>query len=335
MASLVLTQKYEMINLNKDYREIVDDLKTYLEETQIEVNLKESQTENKESVIDEYETVLFENLDSYIRSLENIASVFNKDEHNAHKQYFQMAIHPVALKAPFNRRCFEKPLGYPGDYLMMEMIYSDPYQGESLFTKLLNTHSLSLPIVEAVRNRSSYIGEIIKSAVTDTPDASILNVGSGPAWEIREFLRDGCNARFYLLDQEKNALEFVRKRLDGNSGSTFFLNEGIKRLIKLDFHIRFDLIYSTGLFDYLSDRLATRLIESLYGLLKEEGKLIIANARYNPQRVWMEHGVEWYLRYRNREELLNLAEGLYPVSSNIHVEAENMGQLFIFLIIKK
>jgi SAM-dependent methyltransferase len=327
-----------MDNINKDYKSLIDSLKSFLKEIETEINLKERQGEKSERLIRLYEPILFEGLDKTIEGLEEIASNFDKEEHRIHKEYLQKVIHPIALKSPFNRRCFEKPLGYSGDYLMMEMIYSNPYQGDSIFAQLLNAHSLTLPIVKAVRKRSQYIKKTIEETVKKIPNASILNVGAGPAWEIREFFKETseCNAKFYLLDQEKRALEFVKERLNSYPHSISFLNIRVARLIREGFKIKFDFIYSMGLLDYFSDRFARRLIQSLCGLLKEGGRLIIGNARYNPHRIWMEHGVEWYLKYRNEKELLKLADGLYPIPRRIYVKEEQcVNPIFIFLVIER
>lgn len=323
--------------LNNDYVSLIDALQNYLEGIQREIDLKEEHGEVKETVIRTYQPILFENLDKAIKGLEEIVSDFDEKRHQVHKEYLQKVIHPFALKAPFNKRCFEKPLGYAGDFLMMEMIYSDPYQGNSIFSQLLNAHSLSLPIVKAVRSRSQYVKKIIEETVKKIPRASILNIGSGPAWEIREFLKGvkECNAEFYLLDQEKEALEFVRERLNSCPYSISFLNKEVVKLVRDDLKIKCDLVYSMGLFDYFPERFAKRLIQSLYSLLKEGGRLIIGNARCNPYKVWMEHGVEWYLRYRNKENLFNLTEGLYPIPKRIYVEENGIGQMFIFLIVEK
>jgi extracellular factor (EF) 3-hydroxypalmitic acid methyl ester biosynthesis protein len=325
-------------NLNKDYKSLIDSLKTFLEKVEAEVNLKETEGEKSERLIRLYEPILFKKLDKTIKELEKIASNFDKEEHKVHKEYLQKEIHPIALKSPFNKRCFEKSLGYSGDYLMMEMIYSNPYQGDSILSQLLNAHSLTLPIVKAVRKRSQYIKKTIEETVKKIPCASIFNVGAGPAWEIREFFKETneCNAKFYLLDQEKKALEFVKKRLDSYPYSISFLNTRVARLIREGFKIKFDFIYSMGLLDYFSDRFARRLIQSLCSLLNEGGKLIIGNARYNPHRIWMEHGVEWYLKYRNEEELLKLADGLYPIPRKIYVKEEKeIGKIFLFLVVER
>lgn len=325
--------------LERSYTESIDSIRDLLKKTQSEMAYLEKQGEPKSAFLGAYQQSVFKDLDSHIKALEVASSHFTDRKHKAHKKYLRKTIHSFAMQSPFNRRCFEKPLGYPGDFMMMEMIYSDPYQGDSSFAQLLNAHSiLSLPICEAVRKRGLYTKRIIDETVREKPNAAILSIGSGPAWDIREHLlgAEDCRASFYLLDQEKKALEFVKEKTNGNGGSVSFLHRSVMNLLRRGMDMKFDLIYCAGLYDYLPASFAKRLTLSMYDLLEDGGKLVIGNASHNPFRIWMEHGVDWYLIYRNKEDFTNLADGLYPIPRKIDVdESDESGKLFIFLHIEK
>ena len=49
----------------------------------------------------------------------------------------------LLLSSPFLYRAYQKPLGYAGDYEMVNMIARDPYEGGSLFAKVVNLWFLS------------------------------------------------------------------------------------------------------------------------------------------------------------------------------------------------
>jgi extracellular factor (EF) 3-hydroxypalmitic acid methyl ester biosynthesis protein len=73
----------------------------------------------------------------------------------------------------------------------------------------------------------------------------------------------------------------------------------------------FDSIYSLGLFDYLSDRIAIRLLQWFWRMLKPGGRLMIAN--FHPEthgRAWMEAVMDWWLKYRTEWELGELMAGI-------------------------
>jgi len=72
---------------------------------------------------------------------------------------------------------------------------------------------------------------------------------------------------------------------------------------------RYDIIFSTGLFDYLNHKISVRLVQNLRKLLKDDGLMIISNYRdkfSNPSRLYMEWGGDWELVYRTEEEFLKI-----------------------------
>ena len=74
---------------------------------------------------------------------------------------------------------------------------------------------------------------------------------------------------------------------------------------------RLDLVYAAGLFDYLSEGLAVRLIRSLCAMLAPEGRLLLAN--YTPDsrgRAYMEAFMDWNLIYRDEAAMEALAAAL-------------------------
>jgi O-methyltransferase involved in polyketide biosynthesis len=71
------------------------------------------------------------------------------------------------------------------------------------------------------------------------------------------------------------------------------------------------VIHAAGLLDYLSDRMAARLLEVCSGLLNPGGEVVVAN--FIPDIAdagYMESYMGWHLAYRHREAMLRLAASL-------------------------
>jgi extracellular factor (EF) 3-hydroxypalmitic acid methyl ester biosynthesis protein len=69
-----------------------------------------------------------------------------------------------------------------------------------------------------------------------------------------------------------------------------------------------NLIICPGLFDYLNDRIAIKIIEELYSNLAPNGELYIGNvSKANPCRFSMHFITEWKLIERNESDLISLA----------------------------
>jgi len=250
-----------------------------------------------------------------------------------YKQYYQTHLHPFLLTSPFNHRAFSKPLGYPGDYEMIRMAHGDSFDGSTLFSKLVNNYSISLPLVKAGRKRTEYLSKRIYEVVLQIhkPIVEILSVGSGPALEFKMLFEKHPEITnrisLNLLDQEIQALEFskahlYKNRMRYNSPMTVnfihqkigdFLSKYEKQKIKKTY----DFIYSFGLFDYFEYNLSRLIIKYFINLLNPEGRLLIANCSLDNHhhRYFMEYAADWYLIYRDRDDLIKLTEGISKVES--------------------
>ncbi|HEV3190832.1 MAG TPA: hypothetical protein VGY54_10070, partial [Polyangiaceae bacterium] len=67
--------------------------------------------------------------------------------------YASSAIMPLLMACPIHRRAYEKPLGYAGDYRMMELLCADELSGESLFGRFLHLTMQNYTLGRTVRAR--------------------------------------------------------------------------------------------------------------------------------------------------------------------------------------
>jgi extracellular factor (EF) 3-hydroxypalmitic acid methyl ester biosynthesis protein len=75
---------------------------------------------------------------------------------------------------------------------------------------------------------------------------------------------------------------------------------------------KYDYIYCAGLFDYLSDKVCTRLIEYFTSCLLNQAKILVTNVHSsNPEKNWMEHFLEWHLIYRNEADMYKILPSQY------------------------
>ncbi len=65
------------------------------------------------------------------------------------------------MGSPFGHRTYHKPIGYAGDYEMMNMIYRNQPEGRSLFEKLIHLLLVSQWPAKSVRNRIAHLRENI------------------------------------------------------------------------------------------------------------------------------------------------------------------------------
>lgn len=255
--------------------------------------------------------------------------IMNYDKENADKgraerterlkQLFVKRIRKIFLRGSYNRYSLEKPYGYAGDFKIIEGIYLNAPDSRGM-ERLHDNYFQMSAISIAVRNRKEDFKKLIMRYCAEHPGRPlrIMNVACGPCREIVELFSakdiDLSNVFFDCYDSETSALAYAREKLKGYEKNVSFhqlnaLRLGVsKDITKLLGH-SYDLIYSTGLFDYLSHKLSVRIVHNLKNALNEGGLMAIANVRdkfSNPSVFFMEWVGDWNLIYRSDEEFTSV-----------------------------
>jgi extracellular factor (EF) 3-hydroxypalmitic acid methyl ester biosynthesis protein len=142
-----------------------------------------------------------------------------------------------------------------------------------------------------------------------------------------------------LLDQDVLALEQAKQAVTsleaqhGASASLELRRESVRTMLSsqsLSQRLgRFDLIYSMGMFDYLTQPVAAAVLRRLYEQLQSGGTLLVGNYHpANPTRTYMEYWMDWVLCYRSEDELMALARSLPGAQCSLSFEAAKC-QLFL------
>ena len=203
-----------------EYKVVLADLQTFLTEVrlwleQVELGIRSSPSGDRAKIEEETVYSLQESIVPAIAGLferyEVVAQRVEEELQPAHHAFGKRQLHPLLLCSPFVFRTFEKPLGYAGDYEMVNMMFRQPYEGASLFAKMVNAYALQLPPIIAHRNRIIYlfeqlVQETVRISTLNRP-ARVFNLGCGPAHEIQKFL-----ARDSLADRAVCAAPDVRVR---------------------------------------------------------------------------------------------------------------------------
>jgi extracellular factor (EF) 3-hydroxypalmitic acid methyl ester biosynthesis protein len=262
--------------------------------------------------------------------------------------FYREHLKELVHQSPFSHRCAAKPLGYAGDFEMMNILYRNELVGESLFGKCLHAYWLNHPESKAVRNRSSFLYERISRVLRDGAGAP-LKIGSiacGSSREVQMIIEsskeqglDLSKCEFHLLDQDVNALKYAHEKLweivkgTNSPVKLNFVNKAVRHVISRKWdETDFDLLYSAGLFDYLSDPVAQMAAKALFERLKPGGQLIIGNfSLRTPNQFGMRIALDWSLIYRSHEDLRRLFGNL---GGTFSVEQEPEG-INLFCVIRK
>jgi extracellular factor (EF) 3-hydroxypalmitic acid methyl ester biosynthesis protein len=302
--------------------------------TGIDVGIRTTVTRKREDLEREIfsgiEKRVIEEVLPKMQNFENVSAEVTQMEIAVHKSYVRRELHPIVLCSPFLYRTYTKPLGYAGDYEMVNMMLRNPYEGSSSFAKLLNFTLLNTEPVVAHRNRIDYLLEKLRSECVRNAargKTRVLNLACGPAMEVQRFLRDCPEsdlAEIDLLDFNGETLEYTRESLAqtraaaGRRTQLRYIQRSVHQLLRSasqggeDEFTGYDLVYCAGLFDYLSQRVCKRMVELFCTMVNPGGTVIVTNvATRNPRKAWMEYVMEWNLIYRDENDMMDLVpEGL-------------------------
>jgi SAM-dependent methyltransferase len=243
-------------------------------------------------------------------------------------RFFEAAA-PELDRSVLHRHIRQKPLGYAGDYLAIEGIYQercDEEPASALWDRFF--HRQCAP--RAVRNRKQYFRDLFAGLCRERPEgASILNVASGPCRDLAEAIEQAGEvargSRVHCVDIDARAVEYARAIVpaDGHGVEVRFEVKNALRLRPLQ---RYDLVWSAGLFDYLEDRAAVRLLARMWSWTAQGGRLVVGNFHpANPSRPWMEWGGAWFLVHRAEEDYLRLCEAAGIPLQRVTFEREPLG----------
>jgi extracellular factor (EF) 3-hydroxypalmitic acid methyl ester biosynthesis protein len=256
----------------------------------------------------------------------------SSSERDALRAYSERHLHDLLMLSPWMHRARHKPLGYPGDFELMNGLYGRHFSGASLFARALNLAFVSTPAAQAVRCRKdlikSRLSALLEAAEARGEPVRILSIAAGPAEEVYGLLaersRIGVPVEIVLFDQDKGALAFSYARLNRLIAAKWqgivrvvHLHDSITRLLRgttvLCTQGQFQAVYACGLFDYLQPHTWVSLCRSLYQSVAPGGTLYIGNmVPSSPSRWFMELHLNWQLEYRERIELLGLARRAAP-----------------------
>jgi len=270
-----------------------------------------------------------------------------------HKAYIRRQLHPLLLCSPFLYRTYAKPLGYAGDYEMVNMMLrDDQLEGASVFAKLINYAFLKTPPVLAHRNRIDFLVRMIAAQAEEFAKRGkrlkVFNLGCGPAEEVARIIRDEDVADmidFTLVDFNEETIQYTKKKLDdvrfqsGKQTKVEFVKRSVHQVLKMASQgaksdEQYDLVYCAGLFDYFSQKVCAKLVSLFVEMVPKDGKVVVTNvSERNPLKEWMEYVMEWTLVHRTDEEMRDLIpKSSSELKSSVELDSTEVN---VFLEIEK
>jgi SAM-dependent methyltransferase len=315
------------IEVAPQFIDLVTEFKRSLDKIESDFELFDGKNIDHESRIKyvaKREAEIFSDFNAFFLNAWEAISSLDKKSYSNYQKYYQSVLGGPLLKAEINNYILRKPLGYPGDYVMMNYIYDyhDRYLGKASLEMLVNHYTTNIPISNSNIKRKDYFKTKIRDLIEQKGRLSVVSVGCGSARELTELIEEGQLTKpikFFCVDFEPRALKFIKNKIEQidhehtESLQINYLQYDIRKLVKekqlLQDIGQHDFVYVSGLLDYLGPHLAKRVVSMLMDLVKSGGEFIGVNAGLSNDyfRAYYEFLGEWRFFHRSENEVLSWA----------------------------
>ena len=217
-------------------------------------------------------------------------------------------------QSPYTRRAFEKPRGYAGDAETLDFAYGCARLPEGT-TKLgaqIYGFELQTSGSRSARARRDLLASMVDNVADQKRFPRVLSIACGHLREaqISKAVRDGLVGEYVAFDQDRLSLSFVDQEYRYACVKT--ISGSVRSLLtrRIEFS-DFDFVYAAGLYDYLSEPVATKLTGLMFSMLASGGRLLVANFAPEWECIgYLEAFMDWHLIYRNEPEMEDLAKAI-------------------------
>ncbi|AKJ30037.1 hypothetical protein [Caldimonas brevitalea] len=221
-------------------------------------------------------------------------------------------VRAIHARSPFFKRMQTWPRGYAGDFETIDYLMSQQVRVASDTLEYhLERYILDSPICQQHRNkiRAQAKEILITEKRCGSRAANILMMAAGGSHDLQLLEEFDAEVRCNVVinDADAAALDASLSKLVRTNVKPIH-GDVVRSVARLQAFSPYDLVVAGGLFDYLKDRHATRLIDRTFRhLLREDGVMLFTNIRIgNPYRAWIEYLGDWRLIERQEKDLEEL-----------------------------
>lgn len=252
---------------------------------------------------------------------------------------------PISAKSYFWSRVLTWPQGYPGDYKTLEAFYKNTPQSTGIGF-YIDRYILSTELGMAVRGRKEALKNLLLKELRKHEKTKVLDIACGSCRELVEISSDieANNSHVTCVDLDSDALAFSAARLSTTGVSMDRFTFRKYNALKMISHERSlkefgmqDIIYSTGLYDYLESAVLVRMFRALYQLVNPGGTMIISFKDCKRYSTFDYHWVsDWDTFYQRQEsDCWKILEDAGIERKNVATAREESGVILFFMVSKE
>ena len=213
---------------------------------------------------------------------------------------------------PYTRWGLIKPRGYPGDATLMDFAYGHPSVDEHISSagdigQQIYKFTAGAPQSRSARTRVELLRQELSGLGRAAPKSAI-SFAAGHARELEgaPLPSAGGLARFTAIDMDADSLATAGRAAGQRNYTPVQRNVIRDELGDLE---QADLVYSLGLFDYLDDAAALKVLQRMLLCTAAGGRCIVANLSHDAANLgYCEAIMDWWMKTREAGDLYSLSQ---------------------------
>jgi SAM-dependent methyltransferase len=217
------------------------------------------------------------------------------------------------MEDPFTRWSFQKPRGYSGDASLLDIYYKHHSAKElvalsSPLGREIYAYTSEAASSAAGRERRNILARTVDETDRRVKHAEVLAIACGHLREaeLSEALSEGKLKRWVGLDQDPVSVGIVNRDLAGTAVEA--VEGSVRGILRRAYTLgEFDLVYASGLYDYLPRAVGVRLLQRAMELVKPGGEFLFAN--FSDEITtdgYMETFMDWPLILRSADDMWDI-----------------------------
>ncbi|WP_088279825.1 class I SAM-dependent methyltransferase [Ideonella sp. A 288] len=213
---------------------------------------------------------------------------------------------------PFTRWGLVKPRGYAGDATLLDFAYGHPsvqshVEAAGPLGRLIYAETFAAQSSHSARDRIALLRDEV-AVMAQQGSFSAMSLAAGHARELEGLPADIASrlSSFVALDIDPMSLQTA-----ADSAGPVPFTPVRRNVVKdaLDDLLPADLVYSLGLFDYLTDEIADTVLHKMLSITRPGGKCIVANLAHDAANLgYCEAIMDWWMITRSADDMLAMGQ---------------------------
>ncbi|MBK9266453.1 MAG: SDR family NAD(P)-dependent oxidoreductase [Polyangiaceae bacterium] len=252
-------------------------------------------------------------IDETLQTLREAAPSLNREQTKRLQQRGYELIRRYGQQSNIFYRVLEKPLGYPGDHVLLDRMFRNQVHTTGLAYHL-DRCFLDYAGTEAVRQRTYWVVRKLLRMLDERGlrQLKILDLGAGPMAIERTLAHrfDGMLS-ITALDFDNNSFEYAKAAFDVpaefyTEQQNLVSPEGIRRIREAAATV--DVVCSMGLIEYLGEEAVVAILGAIHQGIRPGAQVFTSNyVPHHWSQASMEWFLDWWLVYRSPQKMAELA----------------------------